>query len=61
MAEGWEGRGGRLRELNDRLMLAERGFLDAAGLSGRAEAPYRRWLKHLVRNRCPGGQVLGCC
>lgn len=30
------------RALNDRLMLAERGFLDADGLDG------RRWFKHLV-------------
>ncbi|KAF8006875.1 hypothetical protein BT93_K1010 [Corymbia citriodora subsp. variegata] len=32
----------RRRALNDRLMLAERGFLDADGL------PYGRWFKHLV-------------
>lgn len=30
------------RALNDRLMLAERGFLDADGLDG------RRWFKHLI-------------
>lgn len=30
------------RALNDRLMLAERGFLDAEGLQG------RQWFKHLV-------------
>lgn len=30
------------RALNDRLMLAERGFLDADGLQG------RQWFKHLV-------------
>ena len=30
------------RTLNDRLMLAERGFLDADGLQG------RKWFKHLV-------------
>lgn len=32
----------RIRALNDRLMLAERGFLDADGLQG------RQWFKHLV-------------
>ncbi|KAK3405680.1 hypothetical protein EUGRSUZ_K01904 [Eucalyptus grandis] len=32
----------RRRALNDRLMLAERGFLDADGL------PYGQWFKHLV-------------
>lgn len=32
----------RMRALNDRLMLAERGFLDADGLQG------RKWFKHLV-------------
>lgn len=32
----------RKRMLNDRLMLAERGFLDADGLLG------NRWFKHLV-------------
>lgn len=32
----------KLRALNDRLMLAERGFLDADGLQG------RHWHKHLV-------------
>lgn len=31
------------RMLNDRLMFAERGFLDAEGLRG------REWFKHLVR------------
>jgi len=30
------------RALNDRLMLAEKGFLDAYGLQG------RQWFKHLV-------------
>lgn len=30
------------RALNDRLMLAERGFLDADGLKG------KQWFKHLV-------------
>ena len=30
------------RALNDRLMLAEKGFLDADGLQG------RKWFKHLV-------------
>ncbi|CAM6090069.1 unnamed protein product [Calypogeia fissa] len=34
----------RRRAINDRLMLAERGFLDSAGLSG----PGRDWYKHLV-------------
>ena len=33
----------KLRALNDRLMLAERGFLDVEGLQGR-----RQWFKHLV-------------
>ncbi|KAF5747750.1 glutamate carboxypeptidase 2 isoform X2 [Tripterygium wilfordii] len=32
----------KLRALNDRLMLAERGFLDADGLRG------RQWFKHLI-------------
>ncbi|GAV57269.1 TFR_dimer domain-containing protein/Peptidase_M28 domain-containing protein [Cephalotus follicularis] len=32
----------KIRALNDRLMLAERGFLDADGLQG------RQWFKHLV-------------
>jgi hypothetical protein len=32
----------KLRALNDRLMLAERGFLDVEGLQG------RQWFKHLV-------------
>lgn len=32
----------RMQALNDRLMLAERGFLDADGLRG------RQWFKHLV-------------
>jgi len=36
------------RELNDRLILAERGFLDAGGLEGKSDAGYRQWLKHLV-------------
>lgn len=30
------------RELNDRLMLVERGFLDAEGIKG------KEWFKHLV-------------
>ncbi|KAJ6300351.1 hypothetical protein OIU76_021199 [Salix suchowensis] len=33
----------KLRALNDRLMLAERGFLDVEGLQGR-----RQWFKHLI-------------
>ncbi|KAF9680760.1 hypothetical protein SADUNF_Sadunf06G0155100 [Salix dunnii] len=41
-----ESRGGhvdlKLRVLNDRLMLAERGFLDVEGLQG------RQWFKHLI-------------
>lgn len=37
-----------LRQLNDRLMLAERGFLDYDGLTGPGEAPLRAWLRHLV-------------
>lgn len=41
----------RLREFNDRLMLAERGFLDSDGINGRGEAAYRAWLKHLVSMR----------
>ncbi|KAJ0028594.1 hypothetical protein Pint_36251 [Pistacia integerrima] len=32
----------KIRALNDRLMLAERGFLDADGLQG------RKWFKHLI-------------
>jgi len=32
----------KMRALNDRLMLAERGFLDVDGLQG------RQWFKHLV-------------
>ncbi|KAK4834281.1 hypothetical protein QYF36_020206 [Acer negundo] len=32
----------KMRALNDRLMLAERGFLDSDGLQG------RQWFKHLV-------------
>ncbi|KAJ6330619.1 hypothetical protein OIU76_009254 [Salix suchowensis] len=32
----------KLRALNDRLMLAERGFLDVEGLQG------RQWFKHLI-------------
>lgn len=32
----------KMRSLNDRLMLAERGFLDIDGLQG------KRWFKHLV-------------
>jgi N-acetylated-alpha-linked acidic dipeptidase len=38
----------KLREMNDRLMLAERGFLDPQGLQGKGEAGYRQWLKHMV-------------
>ena len=34
------------RMLNDRLMFAERGFLDPEGLQG------RQWFKHLVRVIC---------
>lgn len=30
------------RELNDRMMLAERGFLDSEGIKG------KEWFKHLV-------------
>lgn len=37
-----------LRAFNDRLMLAERGFLDYDGLTGPGEAPLRAWLRHLV-------------
>ncbi|XP_047955969.1 probable glutamate carboxypeptidase AMP1 isoform X2 [Salvia hispanica] len=36
----------RRRALNDRLMLAERGFLDPEGLPG------RQWLKHLIYGPC---------
>ena len=32
----------KMRALNDRLMLAERGFLDTDGIKG------REWFKHLV-------------
>ena len=32
----------KMRGLNDRLMLAERGFLDTDGIKG------REWFKHLV-------------
>lgn len=32
----------KIRELNDRLMLVERGFLDADGIKG------KEWFKHLV-------------
>lgn len=32
----------KVRALNDRLMLAERGFLDTDGIKG------REWFKHLV-------------
>lgn len=32
----------KVREINDRLMMAERAFTDAEGLSGRS------WYKHLV-------------
>lgn len=32
----------KIHDLNDRLMLAERGFLDTDGLQG------RQWFKHLV-------------
>ncbi|KAL0714416.1 hypothetical protein Bca4012_021395 [Brassica carinata] len=32
----------RRRELNDRMMLAERGFLDSEGIKG------KEWFKHLV-------------
>lgn len=32
----------KIRALNDRLMLAERGFLDTEGIKG------REWFKHLV-------------
>ena len=38
------------RELNDRLVLAEHGFLDSGGLQGKSDAGYRQWLKHLVGN-----------
>ncbi|KAF2289571.1 hypothetical protein GH714_037217 [Hevea brasiliensis] len=38
----------KLRALNDRLMLAERGFLDADGLRG------RHWFKHLQTGFLPG-------
>ncbi|KAK2988848.1 hypothetical protein RJ640_020212, partial [Escallonia rubra] len=34
------------RTLNDRLMFAERGFLDAEGLEG------RKWFKHLIYGPC---------
>lgn len=37
-----------MRHFNDRLMLAERGFLDYDGLTGPGEAPLRAWLRHLV-------------
>ena len=37
-----------VRELNDRLMLAERGFLDDDGLQGPGQEAWRSWLKHLV-------------
>lgn len=37
-----------LRSFNDRLMLAERGFLDYEGLTGPGEAPLRAWLRHII-------------
>lgn len=36
----------KIRMLNDRLMFAERGFLDSDGLQG------RQWFKHLVSTSC---------
>lgn len=38
----WRG-GQKVRELNDRLMMAERAFTDREGLTG------RWWYKHMVR------------
>lgn len=37
----------KVRELNDRLMMAERAFTDRDGLTGRS------WYKHLVRLLIP--------
>jgi len=45
-----------LREFNDRLMLAERGFLDFEGLQGPGEAPYRAWLRHMVYSPPQGNE-----
>ena len=37
-----------LRNWNDRLMRAERGFLDADGLQSLGQEAWRQWLKHLL-------------
>lgn len=46
----------RLREFNDRLMLAERGFLDFEGLNGPGELPFRAWLRHEVYSPPQGNE-----
>lgn len=43
-ASMWQSQYWRVRELNDRLMMAERAFTDREGLLG------RQWYKHLVRS-----------
>uniref|UniRef100_A0A161Y292 Transferrin receptor-like dimerisation domain-containing protein n=1 Tax=Daucus carota subsp. sativus TaxID=79200 RepID=A0A161Y292_DAUCS len=62
-SKGWASMWGtkprQVRELNDRLMMAERAFMDRDGLLG------RQWYKHLrvhcdrcIRTRCYGGRVV---